>query len=577
MPYRYLALLCDPDHGGAAGALAPALAAMGLEPCLPAHTVQLFASADTPLLRLPGDSVLVGRIFDGKGNAILSASPFREVADPKRLREFLLEQCWGDYVLFQAARGGAETAIVLRDPSGGVPCLCSAGGGLRFVTSDIALATGAGLHRPRIDWDFIAWCLQFPHAMTDRTALPGIRELLPGCMLRACSSATSVEQAWSPWDFVAGSERFRDPAEAVEAVRQGVRTAVRAWAGIDRSVLLELSGGLDSSILAACLRDTCAAVSCCTLLTPVPGADERQYAGLMAGTLGVPLRVEELGFGLACYDAPPPQGSVSPRINVLQHAVNQAMTAIGASEAVASHFSGGGGDTIFCYLGNAAPAADACRELGARAGLKAVHELSRLHQCTFWHAARLTLAKLMRAPTPASKPDHTLLPPDVAALPPARHPWLKAPPGALPGDCRRIEHLAGTQLYRHTIQRGPRELRLPLLSQPVVEACLKAPAWMWIAGGRNRSVARAAFASDLPPPILHRRSKGDFAQYLGAAWRRNREGIRDFLLEGELQARGLLDADGIRAFFQRRLPPRDQSFHRLFELCTVESWVRHRH
>src|SRR5690606_19809703 len=114
------------------------------------------------------------------------------------------------------------------------------------------------------------------------------------------------------------------------------------------------------------------------------------------------------------------------------------------------------------------------------------------------------------------------------------HLWLDAPPRALPGDRRRIEQLAGTHSYRHAIWRGPsRELRMPLLSQPVVEACLKAPAWMWIAGGRNRSVARAAFAADLPHPILQRRSKGDFAQYLGAAWQRNKRGMRDFLLEGE--------------------------------------------
>jgi asparagine synthase (glutamine-hydrolysing) len=577
MPCRYIALLGNRSHDDAVAHLAPALAAAGLMPRLLSDAIQLFASADTPTLSVPGGGVLVGRVFDAGGVPYRSAADFPDVADQAKFREFLLKRCWGEYVLLQPATDDPATVAMLRDPSGGIACMCSLEHGLRFATSDISLATQLGLYRKQVDWDFIAYCLLYPHAMTHRTGLSDIRELLPGCLLRADGSATAIEQAWSPWDFVAAGERLGDPAEAAERVRHSVRTAVRAWARIDRSILLELSGGLDSSIIAACLRDTGVDVSCCTLLTPVPGADERQYAGLMADALGVALCVEELGFGLARFDEPPPPWSVSPRINVLQHALNEAMTAIGASEAVASHFSGGSGDTVFCYLGNAAPAADACRELGIRAGVKAMRELSHLHQCTLWKAARLTLAKLLRPPMVAA-PVTTFLGAQAPIVPPDRHPWFDAPTRALPGDRRRIEHLAGTQLCRHSICRGPsRELRMPLLSQPVIEACLKAPTWMWIAGGRNRSVARAAFAADLPHAILHRRSKGDFAPYLGAAWRRNKQGMRDFLLEGELQAKGLLDTESMRNFFERRLPPRDQSFHRIFELCTIENWVRHQH
>ena len=120
-----------------------------------------------------------------------------------------------------------------------------------------------------------------------------------------------------------------------------------------------------------------------------------------------------------------------------------------------------------------------------------------------------------------------------------------------------------------------RDLRMPLLSQPVVEACLSVPAWMWIAGGRNRSVARLAFSDALPREVLDRRSKGDFSQYLGAVWQRQKYRMRDFLMGGELYARGLLDQGPLEEFFLRRLPSRDQSFMRIFELCTIENWVRH--
>lgn len=577
MPYSYLAILGGQDRSSdAARSMRFRLGKSGLLPRLCTESVTLFATAETPTLLASRNSVLVGRVFRTDGTPLRDGAAFPASLDQQQLREFLMEHCWGDYVLLQSSPGGTADTIVMRDPSGGVPCFYSTGPELRFLTSDVSLATEHGLHRKHIDWEFIAQCLIYPHQVTQGTALTGIRELLPGSLLRLCDAEIATEQAWSPWDFVSAERREDSAEEAAARVRESVLTATRAWAEIDRSVLLELSGGLDSSILAACLRHTTASVSCCTLVTPVPGADERQYARLVTDDLGVELHVEELDFGLARFDAPPPPWSVAPRINILQHALNETMSTVGELEGVNSHFSGGGGDTIFCYLGNAAPAADAFRERGVAAGLNSIRDLSHLHQCTLWKAARLTLNKLFRRPKGLYEADFTLLGPEVPHTPPACHPWFESPPGALPGDQRRIQLLAGTQLYRHAMSRGTRDLRMPLLAQPVVEACLTVPAWMWIAGGRNRSVARAAFADHLPGEVLNRRSKGDFSQYLGAVWRRNKDQMRDYLLDGELQARGLLaPPDTLRDFFQRHLAPRDESFFRIFDLCKIESWVRH--
>jgi asparagine synthase (glutamine-hydrolysing) len=116
---------------------------------------------------------------------------------------------------------------------------------------------------------------------------------------------------------------------------------------------------------------------------------------------------------------------------------------------------------------------------------------------------------------------------------------------------------------------------MPLLSQPVMEACLAAPSWMWISGGRNRAVARDAFSDLLPRDVLSRRSKGTFMSYLGAVYQKNKERMCDFLLTGHLQAHGLLDADAVRSRIESPLPPRDESFTRIFELCMAENWVRH--
>ena len=155
------------------------------------------------------------------------------------------------------------------------------------------------------------------------------------------------------------------------------------------------------------------------------------------------------------------------------------------------------------------------------------------------------------------------------------HPWFVVPDGTLAGDRERIFDMAGTQVFRDGLARSAKwHLRMPLLSQPVMEACLKTPSWMWIAGGRNRAVARNAFADLLPPEVLYRRSKGSFMNYSGAVYRRSKPLFQKYLLTGQLEGHGLLDSDSLRQFFDRDLAARDDRFMRIFDLCAVENWVR---
>lgn len=573
MGYRYLALVDRPAAGegrDVSSCQAPDLDTAGLQHRLTCGRIKLFVSAGTPTLAVPG-GMLIGHLFSSDGKPVTPRTA-PDLSSHGNVQH-LLSRHWGEYVLIRVAHD--QPLEVLRDPSGGVSCMYCLEDGTGFITSDLALATRLGLYRNQIDWDFISHALVYPHLKTQRTGLSGVRELLPGCSLLEDGMATTVGKNWSPWNFVASGSRHHEVRSAVEDVRQAVRTVVEAWAETDKSILLELSGGLDSSILAGCLRGTSARISCCTLVTPVPGADERQYAGRMADCLGVPLQAEPLRFDDARFDFVPATDTATPRVSMLQYASNEVMERAGTLNNVASFFSGGGGDSIFCHLSNAVPAADAFKERGLAAGITAIRELSTLHRCTFWKAGRLALRKLIRGPKPIGAPDLSFLNPGLSTEAEI-HPWSDAPPDALAGDRERISDLAATQVFRDSMPRGgQRWLRLPLLSQPVMEACLRVPTWMWISGGQNRAVARSAFADLLPPEILSRRSKGTFMNYSGAFYQRNKGQMLDYLLQGHLQAQGLLDADALRSFMGGDLPARDQSFMRIFELCTIENWVRH--
>jgi len=572
MGYRFIALINEQGPPGSEAELHE----LGLYNAHASPSFRLFTSKNTPLISLPNGMIVIGDLLLRDGTPFRHDLAFPALKKNEQILEHILQHYWGEYLLIQPPTPQDRAMTLMRDPSGGMPCVFMLDDEAGFVTSDISLASHLGIYDKRVDWDSVAYFLAYPHLKALRTGLKRVYELLPGCSLIWKNGKLAIRPEWSPWDFVSSGRRHRDLQLAASDVRHAVETAVKAWAGMEQSIMLELSGGLDSSIVGSCLRGSRASVHCCTLLTPVPGADEREYAALVADKLGVSLRADSLQFEDAQIDFPPPPDSIAPRCWTLQYATNKVKQSVGRALGVTSYFNGGGGDAVFCYLSTAAPAADAFLELGPRAASCAIIDLARLHHCTIWKATRLTARKLLASPGTPYKPDLSFISLDAHDPGPPDHPWLIPPKNALPGDRERISDLAGTQAFRDDVARGREgHLRMPLLSQPVVEACLKAPSWMWISGGKNRAVARSAFADILPATVLNRRSKGTFMNYVGAVFRRNEVQIRDFLMSGELQAHGLLETASLQRFFSHDTSPREDSYTRIFELCQIENWVRH--
>lgn len=577
MSYPYLALIdCDlrsrqrrnlDQH--------PALFESGLTKSCELGPIQLFTAARTPTVRLGNSAILIGHAFLYNGNEISKDNRIALHVDHSRFHEYFASNYWGSYLLFQYVPG-TDVCTVTRDSEGGIACLHSLSQGRGFITSDIRLPVRAGLCQRQTDWQFIAHRLIYPQIKTTRTGFKGVRELLPGCRLTVDSRSAEQDPLWSPWPHVSPERRYRSIDQAAEAVREAIDGVIRAWARTDHRVLMELSGGLDSSIVAASLGRTGANVSCCTYTTPVPGADERSYAWAVARLLDFRLDVQALPLEDACLSFPTGSDLPTARVGILQNAADRIMEQAAARHDTVSYMSGAGGDTAFCFLPTAAPAADALRQRGPFAALTAITELAEMHQCTSWRAARLTVRKLFKSPITPYLPCPHLLGPAVVGCDPERHPWLDIPRDAVSGDRERIVALAVAQTYREGAPRGSdRHLRFPLLSQPVTEATLRAPSWMWISGGRNRALARMAYADSLPSVVISRKSKGTFTAYVGALFHRNKAALREFLLDGELGARGFIDHDALKVYLDQDVTHRDDNFHQTLELCAVENWVRH--
>ena len=147
--------------------------------------------------------------------------------------------------------------------------------------------------------------------------------------------------------------------------------------------------------------------------------------------------------------------------------------------------------------------------------------------------ARSALRMLTRGAAYRWPVDRSLLDPAAADGFVAVHPWLQPPRGTPPGKAAQV----GLLLAAASVLDGLGTdtclpLLSPLVSQPVAEAALRVPAWMWFEEGRNRVPVRRAFATRLPTSVVDRRSKGTPTGFLAALVEKEADRLRPFLLNG---------------------------------------------
>ncbi|MDR3511064.1 MAG: asparagine synthase C-terminal domain-containing protein [Caulobacteraceae bacterium] len=582
MRERYLAIVVP---AGARDRLEPRLAQIaaaleqrfGMVRVFDVDALVVYAAQETPILPIQGGAgVVIGALFHrgGEADPVRASDLVLSSQVTESRGESLLQSVWGGYIALLADHAHNRVDAV-RDPSGAMACFRLAWEGCQVLFSDLEPILALALIKPEVDPAFIAHYLLFRGLRGARTGLCGVSELVAGTRLTIEGGRTSIATVWSPWTFADRGAQLHDRGAATAGVREEAERCVRAWARQSPAILLELSGGLDSSIIAASLHGR-SGVSCVNLATDDPAADERAYAEAMARSIGASLTTRKLDIDAVEIARAPTLTWLRPGLGALQQAVDLAFIAEARDRRPDALFSGGGGDNVFCYLGSAAPATDALLTRGpGLTFLRAVDDLSNLHRCTLWRAAGLALRKWARGRPPVWRKDPRFLSSNTLRYDPAPHPWLERPTDALPG---KIEHVTSLMFIQCAVdsqdRAGLAPLRYPLLSQPLVEHCLRIPSWMWIQGGRNRAVARDAFADRLPPEVLTRRSKGDFSGFSGLAFVRNRRQLADLLIGGELDRMGLLDRPAVEAYLAQTGPPPDVNFYRLLEMAGAEAWIK---
>jgi asparagine synthase (glutamine-hydrolysing) len=177
--------------------------------------------------------------------------------------------------------------FLARDRVGIKPLYYALVDGQLIFGSEVKALIASGRVRPALNRAALVQYLALGYVAPPDTLFDGIRKLEPGHWLIAGPDGLRVERYWDVFDGVA-PQPARGEAELVDQIHAQLEEAVRLRLVADVPVGVFLSGGIDSSLVAACAaRATGQAVKSFTLgFRDHPEYNELDHARRVAGFLG---------------------------------------------------------------------------------------------------------------------------------------------------------------------------------------------------------------------------------------------------------------------------------------------------
>jgi asparagine synthase (glutamine-hydrolysing) len=596
--FRYVAFVWnDAEHTAseAAALLMGPLQSPGWQVAVKQNGLAVFysgaraGSSEAYMLHNDG-GVVLGILFSrSPGGRSASAMSALDVEESHRILatggRHLIDHYWGRYVAF--LRDAASDVIwVLRDPTATLPCHTVSFCGVSVYFSWMEDGVRLGLDDFSINWKYVAAALCYTRLQLHSTALEGVSQVLGGECVSLSRGLVSRTFYWNPLRIV-DSNVFEDPGEAAEALRHCVQDCVHAWASCYGGIVHTLSGGLDSSIVMACLQNAPSQpqVTCVNYHSTGADADERHFARLAARRSGYELIEHERNLQLSFEPLLRMQRSSVPPIIFLYYLENNRTEAqIAAEHGATAVFSGNTGDQLFYQARGAFAAGDYVSRHGVRRPLFNIAlDAARMDRVSVWAVLREALAHgwLGRRWNPRSDVGQFRQLLSADAINAAQrdenfsHPLFRDP-GRVPSG--KLYHayslLFPPEFHTPTQQPGDPELIAPLYSQPLIELCLRIPTYLLTLGGWDRSIARRAFELDVPREIIGRQTKGGMEEHAKTIFLENIGLVRELLLDGFLVQEGILDRKKLREVLAGNPTRLGSGTVELYDYFAAEAWVR---
>jgi asparagine synthase (glutamine-hydrolysing) len=495
--------------------------------------------------------------------------------------------------------GARQRLVLARDRMGEKPLYWTVAAGQLVFASEMSALLAHPAVPVEIDARALSAYLALEYVPAPASMLRGVHKLEPAQVLILEKGRIDVRPYWS---LQPGTDRKPIPyVDAVRELRTRLEAAVRSRLVSDVPLGIFLSGGIDSSTVAA-LAARAGALETFSIGFNEKSFDETSYARQVAERIGSHhheriVRAEEMpdwvpGLG-ALLDEPLGDASILPTAVLSRFARERVTVALG----------GDGGDELFAgYPMHQAHRIAAAMRMLPRIVHRAASAAARRFPVSHDNFAfRFKLESFLRGAAQPPPINHALwmssFSPAEQAGVLARDVWEESGRGAHSLDAvqrawshsrgapllARAGHLdALTYLPNDILTKVDRasmavalEVRAPFLARAVVEFAFSLPDAYRMRGLTGKRILRDA-VRDLLPDIVLKRPKKGFGMPV-AAWLAGplRPLLRDLLSADALQAAGLFDAHVVN----RMLDEHDRGLadHRkpLWTLLIFELWRRH--
>lgn len=534
---------------------------------------------------------ILGRLFrrlsgDPQQAALAALSASESHAIIASQGRALVRDYWGRYVGF-LRDPVSRSRWLIRDPTGALPCQHLEHDGIDVYFNRLEDAESFISRKLSLNRAYLACNIAFRSVCRPDTGLREVSEVLAGeCVEHAPRRKTRSLY----WDPVARAvdDPIEDREPATRLLHQTVTTCVHAWAACFDGIALRLSGGLDSSIVGACLRrapsrPTMFAV---TEYSAGSNSDERPEARCLAAHLGMALIEKNLTGQWALDGLHQLKRSAQPFPVLRDLAATTRDLRELRDRGAEALFDGVGGDELFFHDAPFPTATDFAFRRGVHPRLVGIAYDDAFHNReSVWHvlrnAATYGIGKrrwslrshlqtyhrplVAQALREEARRDPYLLPlqfQDATQLPPAKL-W----------QAHDLVRLSACAHNPQIPDFAPVRIS-PLYSQPVIELCLRIATYVLRYGGRDRAIARDAFAAELPARVLKRRDKGGSEEHLLSVLEHNRTLATRLLSDGFLVQEGFLDRARLHTVLSDQPTALDSYTGELLMYLSIEAWAR---
>lgn len=577
------------------------------------HTGLRRGSAEAyPLERNSG--VVLGRIFDRRRSEYASPSRISFGADETQkivdsAGQHLVDRYWGTYVAVVRDEAASRNHV-FRDPIGNVPCYHTRFKGVEIFCSHIEDCMRLLPVAYSINRQYLARWLIYSSLTTQATGLEGVENIPAGERLTFSQGRVTRSILWNPI-AIASTADLERPDAAASALRATVQDTINAWASCYEKITLQLSGGLDSSIVAGCLAhapsnpqinylNLCINIESGQEQLPIPGidrrtaekiraitgrGDERYFARLVAERWKTALieRQRTLGMDLMRLWNTPLK--VSPALYFTKMETEDASLELVRTHGTQAFFSGQAGDSVFLATVQPLPAIDHAYLHGLGSGLwEQIFATCRLSRDSLWSVLGKTIRHgllrsayvspfaVLNLPTLVNEELTADLTNQDFESELARRISCSSLP---PGKKDHVKGLTWSAYYDFVFDSGNHADHIdPLNSQPVWELMLRIPTCTLLTGGTSRGLARRAFADLLPAEIRKRQVKGTGSPFYQQLVQRNKALLRERLLDGLLVQHGYLNRRRLEACLSAQEPSLTIPAPFILSYLAAEIWLQ---